>query len=298
MKRRSTTRSTTATPAVQPRLSRRPPIRCWAECCRLPPTDQFSERGRHTPSRRRAPSVPDCRPKPGCPRSGPRAERRPIAGSPSRRATREHRGSCPGTVHRRSRTRRTSRAFAAGSGGNADRAGDAGFVRPLLGRPRPTRRGTLLDRPPPVLAYPYFDTPQLAFDRVIQLAVADVPLAGEGARLVSAYAGPRHLARLLRHVADGLEGAGVAFTGARRCRAAGVAPLAAPSCAHQADAVAQPSPVDRNSFPRRRVVRGPRSADGRRQDHLVRAQDCGNAQRRPQSNIPRANAGTGRPATR
>lgn len=68
----------------------------------------------------------------------------------------------------------------------------------------------LLDRPPPALAYPYFDTPQLAFDRVIQLAVADVSLAGEGARLVSAYAGPRHLARLLRHVADGLEGAGVA----------------------------------------------------------------------------------------
>lgn len=68
----------------------------------------------------------------------------------------------------------------------------------------------LLDQPPPALAYPLLETPQALFDRVTMLAVADVvPEAGRG-RLVSAYAGPRHLARLLRHVADGLEGAGVA----------------------------------------------------------------------------------------
>ncbi|MGF7163316.1 superfamily II DNA/RNA helicase [Rhodoligotrophos appendicifer] len=42
------------------------------------------------------------------------------------------------------------------------------------------------------------------------MAIADVAPAAAGARLVSAYAGPRHLARLLRHVADGLEGAGIA----------------------------------------------------------------------------------------
>jgi hypothetical protein len=68
----------------------------------------------------------------------------------------------------------------------------------------------LLDQLPPALAYPLRETPQALFDRVTQLATADVAPAGAGARLVSAYAGPRHLARLLRHVADGLEGAGIA----------------------------------------------------------------------------------------
>jgi hypothetical protein len=68
----------------------------------------------------------------------------------------------------------------------------------------------LLDQAPPALAYPVMETPQALFDRVTQLAVANVAPLGPGARLVSAYAGPRHLARLLRHVADGLEGAGIA----------------------------------------------------------------------------------------
>ncbi len=67
----------------------------------------------------------------------------------------------------------------------------------------------LLDQAPPELAYPLMATPQALFDRATQLAVADVAPPGPGARLVSAYAGPRHLARLLRHVADGLEGAGI-----------------------------------------------------------------------------------------
>ena len=68
----------------------------------------------------------------------------------------------------------------------------------------------LLGQPPPDLAYPLMDTPQQVFDRIGELAVAEVELAGEGARLISAYAGPRHLARLLRHVSDRLEGAGIA----------------------------------------------------------------------------------------
>ncbi|AUX79278.1 DEAD/DEAH box helicase [Sinorhizobium fredii] len=68
----------------------------------------------------------------------------------------------------------------------------------------------LLDQPPPALAYPLRETPQALFDRVTQLAIADFTPAAASARLVSAYAGPRHLARLLRHVADGLEGAGIA----------------------------------------------------------------------------------------
>ena len=67
----------------------------------------------------------------------------------------------------------------------------------------------LLDKAPPALAYPMMDTPQALFDRVTQLAVANVLASVPGARLVSAYAGPRHLARLLRHVADALEGAGI-----------------------------------------------------------------------------------------
>jgi ATP-dependent RNA helicase HelY len=68
----------------------------------------------------------------------------------------------------------------------------------------------LLAQPPPPIAYPLMDTPQELFDRVTQLAVAPIAEHGPGARFVSAYAGPRHLARLLRHVSDGLEGAGIA----------------------------------------------------------------------------------------
>lgn len=68
----------------------------------------------------------------------------------------------------------------------------------------------LLDQPLPLLAYPLMATPQEVFDRVVTLAVDNLALGGPGARMVSAYAGPRHLARLLRHVAGSLEGAGIA----------------------------------------------------------------------------------------
>lgn len=68
----------------------------------------------------------------------------------------------------------------------------------------------LMDQAPPALAYPLLETPQSLFDRVSSLAIANVVSDAAGGRLVSAYAGPRHLARLLRHVADGLEGAGIA----------------------------------------------------------------------------------------
>lgn len=68
----------------------------------------------------------------------------------------------------------------------------------------------LLDQPPPALVYPLGETPQALFDRATALAVAELEPTADGARLVSAFAGPRHLARLLRHVADGLEGAGIA----------------------------------------------------------------------------------------
>lgn len=68
----------------------------------------------------------------------------------------------------------------------------------------------LLDRPVPQTAFIEFDTPEASFDNVVALATEDIVLPGEGGHLVSTYGGPRHLARLLRHVATGLEGAGLA----------------------------------------------------------------------------------------
>ena len=67
----------------------------------------------------------------------------------------------------------------------------------------------ILDRSRVELAYQPFDTPQQAFTRVVQLATQTLDLPDTGLHITSSYAGPRHLARLLTHVADGLEGAGV-----------------------------------------------------------------------------------------
>lgn len=67
----------------------------------------------------------------------------------------------------------------------------------------------LLDRPLVELAYRPFDTPQQAFARVVELATRSLDLPDTGLNITSSYAGPRHLARLLIHAADGLEDAGV-----------------------------------------------------------------------------------------
>jgi ATP-dependent RNA helicase HelY len=69
----------------------------------------------------------------------------------------------------------------------------------------------LLGREAPLTEFLRFDSPQEAFDTVIALATSDlnISLAAEGGRLASDYAGPRHLARLLRHVADALADAGL-----------------------------------------------------------------------------------------
>lgn len=68
----------------------------------------------------------------------------------------------------------------------------------------------LLDRPRLELAYQAFETPQQAFARVVELATRAIELPEDsGLNILSSYAGPRHLARLLTHVADGLEDAGV-----------------------------------------------------------------------------------------
>jgi ATP-dependent RNA helicase HelY len=73
----------------------------------------------------------------------------------------------------------------------------------------------LLGRDVPPISYDRFETAQAAFDQVAELSTRllefpadDGPLVG-GAQLYSVYAGPRHLARLLRHVADTLEGVGI-----------------------------------------------------------------------------------------
>ncbi len=67
----------------------------------------------------------------------------------------------------------------------------------------------LLGQPFPQLEFLRFHTPRQAFERVVDLSTDDVPLALEGADLVSTFAGPRHLARLLRHLADDLFSAGL-----------------------------------------------------------------------------------------
>jgi ATP-dependent RNA helicase HelY len=67
----------------------------------------------------------------------------------------------------------------------------------------------LLGRPFPQLEFVHFDSPQAAFDQVVSLATRELSLEPEGAALVSTFAGPRHLARLLRHLASDLSEAGI-----------------------------------------------------------------------------------------
>lgn len=68
----------------------------------------------------------------------------------------------------------------------------------------------LLDRPRVTTAYQVFDTPRQVFVRVVELATRSLDLPeSSGLNITSSYAGPRHLARLLMHVSDGLEDAGV-----------------------------------------------------------------------------------------
>lgn len=67
----------------------------------------------------------------------------------------------------------------------------------------------LLGQEAPPLQFIDFASPRLAFEKVIELAVDEVDVPIEGGHLVSLFAGPRHLARLLHRVADGLDGAGL-----------------------------------------------------------------------------------------
>ncbi len=56
----------------------------------------------------------------------------------------------------------------------------------------------------PELEFARFDSPQQTFERVVSLSTQELQLTAPGAPLVSTFAGPRHLARLLRHLADDL----------------------------------------------------------------------------------------------
>jgi ATP-dependent RNA helicase HelY len=67
----------------------------------------------------------------------------------------------------------------------------------------------LINRDVPELGFKRFDSPQATFDEVVRLSTAEIPLPGFAQPLLSTFSGPRHLARLLRHVADGLTGSGI-----------------------------------------------------------------------------------------
>jgi ATP-dependent RNA helicase HelY len=66
----------------------------------------------------------------------------------------------------------------------------------------------LLGRARPALQFQEFDTPQATFDRAIRLSATELDLPVFG-RVPLSFSGPRHLAPLLRHVADSFEGAGL-----------------------------------------------------------------------------------------
>jgi ATP-dependent RNA helicase HelY len=67
-----------------------------------------------------------------------------------------------------------------------------------------------LDQAAPQSAFRRGDTAQATFRRVEALAIADLVVPGDGGAMTSAFTGPRHLARLLRQVAEGLMGSSLA----------------------------------------------------------------------------------------
>ncbi|MER8447125.1 DEAD/DEAH box helicase [Mesorhizobium sp. M1066] len=68
----------------------------------------------------------------------------------------------------------------------------------------------ILNQPLPASAFRRFEQPQQAFTQVETLSLSDIAMPNPGATLISAFTGPRHLARLLRLVADELDGSGLA----------------------------------------------------------------------------------------
>ena len=105
------------------------------------------------------------------------------------------------------RATRLRRARVASDGPWVNSAGDAlyglcwsglvQFVSDLLGQPFPE------------LEFARFVRAQEAFDRVVTLSSQQLDLGLDGPPLLSTFAGPRHLARLLRHLADDIAGSGI-----------------------------------------------------------------------------------------
>jgi hypothetical protein len=67
-----------------------------------------------------------------------------------------------------------------------------------------------LDQAAPQSAFRRGDTAQATFRSVEALAIGDLAVPGDGGAMTSAFTGPRHLARLLRDVAEGLMGSSLA----------------------------------------------------------------------------------------
>lgn len=106
-------------------------------------------------------------------------------------------------LQRAARLQRMSVVFEGSSEGVVERAlyglcwaGIVGLVSDLLGQESPS------------LSFKRFETPQATFDEVVRLSISQIEIPGMRP-LMSLYSGPRHLARLLRAVADGLAGSGI-----------------------------------------------------------------------------------------
>jgi ATP-dependent RNA helicase HelY len=69
----------------------------------------------------------------------------------------------------------------------------------------------LLNRPVPQIAFRLLETPQGTFDEVVSLSTSEIALPGFEHSLTSIFSGPRHLARLLRHLSDSVDSAGIVY---------------------------------------------------------------------------------------
>ena len=132
----------------------------------------------------------------------------------------------------------------------------------------------ILDQPVPASAFRQFERPQDAFARVEWLSLEDLVLPDEGATLVTSFTGPRHLARLLRPVTDGMVGSGLATLPAPPGVNAEVwRAWNSQSGSDQTASLAQPQASDRWGLPRARTIGGRGPADRGRKDDGVGAKD-------------------------
>src|SRR5262249_20020887 len=63
----------------------------------------------------------------------------------------------------------------------------------------------------PTTTFRSLETARASFDEVAASSVSEIALRGFERPLTSIFSGPRHLARLLRHVSDSLDGAGIVY---------------------------------------------------------------------------------------